>query len=761
MSHAAARKNRESVQHGLVDSTRQPSKLLLTAGRRVKHWSQTALNLRGRMNNSERDDQPGEMQVANAPRGALLLPDEVVAALDCPTVRDALSRDPNNGPARIWVCGCVSKETAYSVAILLGEPLGPMAPRRRIQIFATGLDPASLETAGGRIYATDAQDALPPQRLEPYLSRVDEHRYLASQELRDTIVFASHELLRDPLFSKLDVIVCRMPLTPLNADERSDIVERFHFALKEAGLLVAAASEHDLYRGTLFEPVKGAACLHRRIALPQSERNVSMYAQRQLPNEERAGSKEEYAALNAELELVNGRLCKEVEQLTETHADFVSLVNTMALATLFLDTELRIKRFTPAIMSLFNVEQSDVGRCISDFATHFRDRTLVDDCRHALQTLARVERVVDTLDNTWYMRRAFPYPSLNGKQAVGVIVKFTDITEVIRARRAIIESEHWKRIVDYLPVGAVYVADGHVHVNRAAEALTGYASSEIDTPEKWFSKLYGTRANEAFALYEEKRIGFTDGSITTVTRKDGAVRSIEFVAARYDGGEIYVLRDMTEQRALQRQVLDLVNQEQRVVGEELHDVILQDLAGLGLIAASLAEQIPTASQQKHWADRLDSGLAELNDRVQRLAEGLLPTTVEPADLKATLESLAARTTGLHGVRCTVASHQPLAVDGHTAHELYRIAQEALTNVVKHAEARHVEIDLRQDDAYVTLDILDDGIGVDRGPQRENALGKRIMKYRCAMIGGRFDIHERPEGGTRVCCTLPRLKPPAV
>lgn len=201
-------------------------------------------------------------------------------------------------------------------------------------------------------------------------------------------------------------------------------------------------------------------------------------------------------------------------------------------------------------------------------------------------------------------------------------------------------------------------------------------------------------------------------------------------------------------------MLDLVNDEQRVVGQELHDTVLQDLAGLGLLAASLARQLPVESATRQRADKLAAGLARVNQTVQQLADGLVPLAVDAGDLQSALELLAARTRESSGLSCHLACDPRLSIDDTTAHELYRVAQEAVSNIIRHARARTVSIRLQERDGTVMLEVLDDGIGIDDQAGPGTGLGRQIMKYRCSRIGGTCSIGRRIEGGTRVRCMVP-------
>jgi PAS domain S-box-containing protein len=362
---------------------------------------------------------------------------------------------------------------------------------------------------------------------------------------------------------------------------------------------------------------------------------------------------------------------------------------------------------------------------------------------------------VETFDGRWFSRRVLPYRSSVDAKIVGLLVVFTDISESLRARRAVLETEYWRRLVDDLPVGAVLVADDRVYINEAVQRLTGYGREVAMTPRQWFGKIFGARADEMYALYEtQRRRGFTEPTVFTIRRRDGVERILESWGAAYEGGEIHVLHDVTEKHALQRQVLELVSREQRTIGQELHDTILQDLSALGLLAASLVERLPPKGAERERAARLASGLGELNVALQRVAEGLLPLPMEDANLGAALEALAERVTTTHGISCRLSRIGNVELDEPMAHELYRIAQEALNNVVKHAAAKTAQLTLAQDAEATTLEILDDGVGIDAA-RRGAGLGARIMQYRCELIGGRFSLSSTTAGGTRVACTVPR------
>lgn len=466
-------------------------------------------------------------------------------------------------------------------------------------------------------------------------------------------------------------------------------------------------------------------------------------------------ARQELASLKEEYKSVHLELAARVAELSRVNADIAGLLDS-TLSVLFLDERLRIRRFSPAAAALLRIGDRDVGRSIPELETEFRgEHALREDCELALKHLKPVERPVETRNHSWFSRRVFPYRSSSEPHAAGLIVTFTDISESLRARRAVIEGDYWRRLVEHLPVGAALVADGRLHLNQAMESLTAYSRDELTTPQLWFAALFGPRAEEMYALYQaEAKRGFPDLIVFTITRKDGAKRTVEWRGTGYEGGELHVLHDVTEKHFLQGKVLDLVAKEQRAVGQELHDTVMQDLSALGLLAASLVDQLPIDSAERKRAERLAAGIGGLNGAAQRIAEGLLPLPMEGGDLGGALDALAARTTAQHGLRCRVSKPASIEVESHSSHELYRIAQEALMNVVRHANAENVDIRVEQDSNATTLEILDDGVGVPQAG-RSTGLGTRIMRYRCELIGGRFARHARSSGGTRVMCIVPR------
>jgi PAS domain S-box-containing protein len=233
---------------------------------------------------------------------------------------------------------------------------------------------------------------------------------------------------------------------------------------------------------------------------------------------------------------------------------------------------------------------------------------------------------------------------------------------------------------------------------------------------------------------------------------DSQGEAIRFLGVSFD----ITRRKELEREVLKREVLKNAVLEQQLIGQELHDGVGQELTGLGLIAQSLAQRLPEASPEKRIGARLSAGLDEVHGKVRELARGLIPVHVDTRGLSAALADLAARTTRQFGV--SVATECPEWVelpDHQIATEIFRVAQEAISNALRHGRARRIRLTLLSEPNGLRLGIKDDGIGIHSRPPDKEGLGLRIMEYRAGLIGGALQISSPEGGGTFVTLTLPR------
>ena len=217
-----------------------------------------------------------------------------------------------------------------------------------------------------------------------------------------------------------------------------------------------------------------------------------------------------------------------------------------------------------------------------------------------------------------------------------------------------------------------------------------------------------------------------------------------------------VVRDVTESRNLQEALLHVTEQEQRRIGQEFHDVTGQELTGLGYLARSLAEALKdTHSPEAGVAVRIADGIERALGQARTLTKGLIPVEVSAEGLMAALTDLTDNIHELGELECTFECPKPVLVaDNRTATHLFRIAQESITNAMKHAGAKQIHTTLRQNFAGLSLSISDNGKGL---PGKNNGPGQgiQIMKYRAQVIGADWTVSSSNGSGTVITCTLPQ------
>jgi two-component system, chemotaxis family, CheB/CheR fusion protein len=540
-------------------------------------------------------------------------------------------RDPNH-QIRIWVPGCATGEEAYSIAILLLEEASQQQIRPSIQVFGSDLDTRALATAREGRYPTAIEVDVNQERLRRFFIREADH-YRVRQDLRDIVLFANHNLLKDPPFSRIDLISCRNVLIYLDYEVQDEVLKTLYYALNADGYLLLGPTEaadrpQGLFRvidqkarlyhstaaqaekahivpqlhaqgkglpirrartpsmatsevvahrraleqaappsmlvdashqvlhlsesaGRYTQPIGGPltgdivdlvrsefraelrAALHRAfdqhqptLSLPilvtfngaphrvdlqvkpvspeegaegtalvlfiegeavdpspvsrnteqvtdntvrrlteeleltrarmRTLREESATANEELrasneelqsineeyrsTSEELETSKEELQSINEELTTVNTELKQRLEAVSRANSDLENLMAITEVGTLFLDTGLRIRRFSNRVTDIFSITPADEGRSITDFAQKLEYDDLVKDVRAVLDDLAPIHREVHTEANSWYDVRLRPYRTIEDK-IDGVVITFSDITDRHRMEEALRECE--------------------------------------------------------------------------------------------------------------------------------------------------------------------------------------------------------------------------------------------------------------------------------------------------------------------------------
>jgi PAS domain S-box-containing protein len=218
--------------------------------------------------------------------------------------------------------------------------------------------------------------------------------------------------------------------------------------------------------------------------------------------------------------------------------------------------------------------------------------------------------------------------------------------------------------------------------------------------------------------------------------------------------ELRGLIDM--RRQLEEEILRISEHEQRRIGQDLHDDLGQQLAGAWMMSGVLERNLTKRSAAEAVSAKgISSLLEKALAQTRSLARGLHPVSPADGGLMSALEELALRSSAMFGVRCLWTCPTPVQVDDQTtATHLYRIAQEAVSNAVKHGRAKKVSIQLSAGTDSISLSVLDNGIGLQQPAVKNQGMGLRIMRYRADMIHGMLTIEKAKKGGTHLICTIP-------
>ena len=694
---------------------------------------------------------------------------EAWAALDETVIAQMVADRTTGDPLRVWVSACATGEEAYSIAMLLTERAEAAHKHFDLKIFASDVLVDNLTVARAGVFPGSSVEVLAPERVRRFFEKLD-GSYQVVKSLRELIVFAKHDILRDPPFSRMDLITCRNMLIYVEPEAQRRAMTLFHFALRDGGRLFLGSAEtlgraddlfetlskkwriyrrigatrHDIVdfpsiggtestrredrsvvpdtslritdlakralldryapasvlvdakgrvlyfhgpisdylqlptgeptrdllamardgllaklrgalnevavdaRDTEFEadlrqgqvlrrvrvtvfrlpPSQQAAGLvvvtfepkpelHEAVtalaqvdqlvapsnleaelrstraelqsAIEQLERAneelkasneeaTSMNEELQSTNEELETSKEELQSFNEELHTVNNQLQFKVQELEEARDDLSNLLSGTGIATLFLDTRLLIKWFSPATEQVLDLQSSDIGRPFSHFARKFADDALVGDAEAVLAKLVPIEGEVRGDDDRWFLRRMLPYRTRDNRIA-GLVITFTDITERKRSTDRIDEARIYSEAIVATARQAFLVLDANLQVQSANAAFYAMFSAtpsktlgrriyELGDDKKW--NTVGLRTlleavlprDEQFQDVELEFGGKDDDSRTMVLNGRRLLRG--------DGRESLILLAIEENTERKRAEAALIQSEKefRTLGEE-------------------------------------------------------------------------------------------------------------------------------------------------------------------------------------------------
>ena len=243
--------------------------------------------------------------------------------------------------------------------------------------------------------------------------------------------------------------------------------------------------------------------------------------------------------------------------------------------------------------------------------------------------------------------------------------------------------------------------------------------------------------------------------------KDGRQIEVSISGAVYRNREDHLIgcvtihRDISELRRLEKEVMDIGDQERQNIGHDLHDDLAPHLIGIEGLCAVLSRKLGALSApETDLANNIKHLIQEAITKTRRLARGLCPVYLVDHGLEASLNELAANTGAVFGIQCRFRCDAEAPVrDNVTATHVFRIAQEALHNAVRHGRARSIEMALTRAEGSVRLTVADDGSGMPAEVDG-SGMGLRIMGFRARIIGATLEIDAGAAGGCRVVLTLP-------
>jgi two-component system, chemotaxis family, CheB/CheR fusion protein len=508
--------------------------------------------------------------------------------------------------------------------------------------------------------------------------------------------------------------------------------------------------------------------------------------------EELETSKEELQSINEELQTVNSELKAKLETVSRANSDIQNLMAATDVSILFLDTHLRINRFTPRIAELFNIATGDEGRSITDYTHSLDYEDLAKDARAVLRGLSSTEREVRSRNGSWYLLRLKPYRTVEDK-IDGVVVTFVDIGERRRAEDVMRASEaRMRAVLDGVADSIVTINEGGIiqSVNAATTKMFGYAPEElvgrnvsILTPEPHHSQHQGY-IKRYLDTGEARIIG--KGREVEGRRKDGSVFPAELTATEihHDGERLFIgfARDLSERRQFEARLsrlhsnrLDSMANMATALAHEINQPLAaaanylftaRHLLGTkpGPVDAQIGEALDKASSQMHRAGQIIAHLREfmargepdkteqsLHDLIRRACELLAPS---------------AKDAGTEIVLHLDASEDEVLADRvqieQAIFNLVRNAIEAMTD----APQKKLTISTAVADGMIRVDFSDTGRGLPASANAElfvpfsttksNGLGVGLSISRSIIEAhyGTIWAEPNPGGGAKFCFTLP-------
>jgi two-component system CheB/CheR fusion protein len=574
-----------------------------------------------------------------------------------------------------------------------------------------------------------------------------------------------------------------LELSPaLSAEERDRLIEQMRHDLSSTKLyLQSLLEERDAKNQELVSA---------------NEEIQSANEELQSTNEELETTKEELQSSNEELHTVNEELQNRNTILTQASNDLLNLLNSVNLPVLMLSNDLAIRHFTPPTQRVMNLRATDVGRPFSELRVNLEIDDLTPLLTEVLDTLTAREIEVQDREGHWYLLRVRPYRTADNK-IEGLVVALVDIDQLRRSQQELRTARDFSRsIIQGVPL-PLAVVDSDLRIRETNQAFCALAHLENgDLERRFLPALTGTlwgldqqlrdaletlrnmhTVGESFE-FEHVSPGEKGKSLCVrgcVLQPDGEqylLVTIEDITQHKEAegmlktekdrlaSEVQVTtqalgRSQDELRSLTVSLFTSQEEERRRIARELHDDVSQRLAAIEIDSDQVERSLPSkASAAKESIQRIRTRIAKLSEDVRQMSHRIHPSIIEDLGLKTALRTLTEEFGRRENMIATFSSDNvPENISLEVSTSLYRIAQEALRNISKHAGQTHTRVSLKEMPNGIQLQVADFGQGFDQDGARPG-LGLLSMEERTRHIGGRFQIHSALGEGTRVTVTVP-------
>ncbi|NIT59907.1 MAG: PAS domain S-box protein [Aliifodinibius sp.] len=349
-----------------------------------------------------------------------------------------------------------------------------------------------------------------------------------------------------------------------------------------------------------------------------------------------------------------------------------------------------------------------------------------------------------------------------------IIASAHDIGELKKIEQKLEENKARAQAILETTVDGIITTDSEGRIldfNHSASRMFGYSEEELidenvnilipepqNTTENYVKRYFETEGKHANG-YRREMVG---------QRKDGSTFPVELSVSEveWEGNKLFtgVINDISERRRLEREILRISEEERRNLGQDLHDGLGQMLTGIHLISKNLAQKleskgIPDSDKVQEISDLVK----EADEYAKALAHGMVNVDFKEEGLEAALEQLTKQIEKLFDVNCSVHNKGRISLSNNMqGMHLYRIAQESISNAVKHGKANNITIDLKKENGSLQLSVKDDGIGFTESQKKKKkpGMGINIMRYRASILSGRIEIFETEDKQTKVVCTIP-------